>query len=558
MAITIELHLFNKKPNSTAKPTNNIGDPFKLVSGYLLDGTSIINPVITFEQNNTYDIRDYNYAYISTFNRYYFITNITTDNNLWIVSMSVDVLASYKADIIASSQYVLRSASASDEDIVDKMYITKPLDAESRAVVSTYNSGAVFRNIISGGDPAIGSVYYFDNSLQVPVNAVCFGVVSGDGVGADYYVCTESNFITFMNNVFATVPSNMGNLAEGLKKLLADLEQYIVSVVRLPVMPHSSNLGNSISSIKLGPWPPISFTGYTFIPGHHYEEYFLGNNGITLPVHPNASVHSYYKLPPFTTYYLDFFPMGSIPLDAARLYGKDKVSVKWRIDYITGLALFYVGYENTSGTQFYTMYTDIAQVGIPIPLSQLKVDNLTGFGLAVGSALSNMRGSDKSPIVSVQEKVAGIEQYANEPRNSWHTSGSIAKWATNTLGAVNESVKNTFHNVVGNFVDTNVSSFDQIIDYAGNLFGDIVTRGSTGSYINIVAGTPSVRAFFVGQADTDNARFGSPLYAVKTLSTLSGFCVCQNATISIDATRHPLPIEIRNIIKLLNSGFYLE
>ena len=119
MAITIELHQFNKKPNSTAKPTNNIGDPFKLVSGYLLDGTSIINPVITFEQTSTYDIRDYNYAYIGTFNRYYFITNITTDNNLWIVSMSVDVLASYKADILASSQYVLRSASASDEDIVD-------------------------------------------------------------------------------------------------------------------------------------------------------------------------------------------------------------------------------------------------------------------------------------------------------------------------------------------------------------------------------------------------------------------------------------------------------
>ena len=118
MAFIIELYQCNKKPNSTKRPTNNVGDPFHIVSGIILDGTSITNPVVTIEQTSQYDVRDYNYARIPVFNRYYFITNITTDKNLWILTMAVDVLATYRDDIRSSSQYVLRSASQSDDNIV--------------------------------------------------------------------------------------------------------------------------------------------------------------------------------------------------------------------------------------------------------------------------------------------------------------------------------------------------------------------------------------------------------------------------------------------------------
>lgn len=71
------------------------------VHGVLREGSSILDPTIEVE---TYVeasmMADVNYAYISTFGRYYLITDIVVDiNGLWLVSMHVDVLMSYKEEI---------------------------------------------------------------------------------------------------------------------------------------------------------------------------------------------------------------------------------------------------------------------------------------------------------------------------------------------------------------------------------------------------------------------------------------------------------------------------
>lgn len=69
------------------------------LTGTLRDSTSILNPTLTIEGD--IDIASKNYAYIEEFGRYYFIDDIVSiRNNLWSVSMSVDVLMSYKDDIL--------------------------------------------------------------------------------------------------------------------------------------------------------------------------------------------------------------------------------------------------------------------------------------------------------------------------------------------------------------------------------------------------------------------------------------------------------------------------
>lgn len=74
-----------------------------LSTGYQLTGSlrnesSVINPSILIEIENP---SGYNYAYISEFNRYYFITDmISVRTNLWRVNMSVDVLMSFASDIL--------------------------------------------------------------------------------------------------------------------------------------------------------------------------------------------------------------------------------------------------------------------------------------------------------------------------------------------------------------------------------------------------------------------------------------------------------------------------
>lgn len=69
------------------------------ITGTLKESTSIKNPIITIEYPPT--IAGYNYCYIEDFARYYFISDIKSlRNNLWSLSLRVDVLMSFANDIL--------------------------------------------------------------------------------------------------------------------------------------------------------------------------------------------------------------------------------------------------------------------------------------------------------------------------------------------------------------------------------------------------------------------------------------------------------------------------
>lgn len=91
--MNIILYVNNSEKNKIGK---NLTNDFSL-SGTLRDATDIINPIILVELN---EIANYNYCYISNFKRYYFITDITViRTGLYAISLSVDVLESFKSDI---------------------------------------------------------------------------------------------------------------------------------------------------------------------------------------------------------------------------------------------------------------------------------------------------------------------------------------------------------------------------------------------------------------------------------------------------------------------------
>lgn len=75
------------------------------LTGELRQSTSIKTPVIMIESDVS--IIGFNYCYITEFSRYYFITDIkSVRNGLWEVSMRVDVLMSFKDDILASEAII--------------------------------------------------------------------------------------------------------------------------------------------------------------------------------------------------------------------------------------------------------------------------------------------------------------------------------------------------------------------------------------------------------------------------------------------------------------------
>ena len=61
-----------------------------------------------------------NYMYIPLFNRYYFISDISSvANHLWRITSNVDVLMSYKDQILETNAFVARNQNEFNKDIID-------------------------------------------------------------------------------------------------------------------------------------------------------------------------------------------------------------------------------------------------------------------------------------------------------------------------------------------------------------------------------------------------------------------------------------------------------
>lgn len=112
----ITLYVNNSEKNKIGK---NLTNDFSL-SGTLRDATNIINPIILVELN---EIANYNYCYISNFKRYYFITDITViRTGLYAISLSVDVLESFKSDIKNLSVILVNT-----ENVGSSNYLPSPV-----------------------------------------------------------------------------------------------------------------------------------------------------------------------------------------------------------------------------------------------------------------------------------------------------------------------------------------------------------------------------------------------------------------------------------------------
>ena len=105
------------------------------VSGVFRDETSITNISITIQYDT---VIDFNYVYIPSFNRYYYVTDVTLINyNLYEISLSVDVLMSYKDAIRNCKGFIDRNEFTFNPNIVDsKRVIEQGVDIEQAVLLN--------------------------------------------------------------------------------------------------------------------------------------------------------------------------------------------------------------------------------------------------------------------------------------------------------------------------------------------------------------------------------------------------------------------------------------
>ena len=103
--------------------------------GVLRDEASMSEMSITIQSKS---LPTFNYCYIGVFNRYYFVTEITSVTyGLWEISLSIDVLMSYKNALLQCKGFIDRNENTSNPYIIDKKRV---IEQGQTLEVSTVNN----------------------------------------------------------------------------------------------------------------------------------------------------------------------------------------------------------------------------------------------------------------------------------------------------------------------------------------------------------------------------------------------------------------------------------
>ena len=531
MSFNAYLLKYSKKINSTAQPSFN---PFpstaKAVLIDLKDNTNLLSPVITladaiFSDQTFSNPVDFNYAYIPSFKRYYFIQDgWTWESGVWSCRLTVDVLASFKADIGSAYLYVLRSASEWDGSIIDTKYPAKPArTVRYYTVTNPWKTELSYSSLSQG--------FY------------CVGILnaSSSAVGAtSYYAFTGQGMRDFIRVLYAS-PSWLNvtddSISTDLQKLLLNPTQYITSAFWIP-LPYPIANPTSISSLPYGWWSVSGVTAYPCRPEILSFEATLMSVPISTNPYKYYDTQYYMDMQPWTSLSIECFPFGVLPVDTSlfHAYEAERVQANVVMDMVTGKGQLRIEMTKTvSGAQQKALLTSLsAQVGIPIPFAQLSVD---WGGLSSTSTYVKTAGMLASNS-SFGDKVKNFWSKITRPIEAQGTLADITKQAVQQadLGSTIKEIAAD----IGNALTMGLGSPE--------------VTGSAGGFAGLYK--PPVAIWqHSEQVAQDLQHFGRPLCAKRTINTLSGFILVQDGD---DFTSNCTKAEREQIVAFLEGGFYYE
>lgn len=113
-----------------SSPVEKIGKDLDAGTEFTCDlkaDTSVLKPTLILQSASS--LAGFNYMYIPDFNRYYFIDDIVSKNNvIWEVSGHVDVLETYKTDILSQSAVIRRQQNKYNLYLNDPDFMTYNYD----------------------------------------------------------------------------------------------------------------------------------------------------------------------------------------------------------------------------------------------------------------------------------------------------------------------------------------------------------------------------------------------------------------------------------------------
>lgn len=469
MSITIKLGTFSKRINSTKQPTLSGFTDFDCV---LKDTTSVDNPTFLI---SAADLEGYNYASWGT--RYYFVSALRSiRNNLWEVDCSLDVLATYKSNILATTAYVIYDTVSNTELPDNRLPIktTKSISV-STAACPFVPDGGCFILSLTGSNGSTGVYKATQGQLAALIDDVSdiWDNLFNYPDAPDKPDVPEYDEFDFTKNI-----------ALALQYWADDFMWYVEYIKRaICQFFGSGDLAQNIRECRYIPFN-VGVTGgsTTIYLGTFETQQSLGKLN-TETVHRTASVsipwqaNDFRRRSPYTEVYLYLPYIGMIKLSSENLVGQSSISVAYTLALRDGSLICTV----SSGGEILGQYSGNVGASVPIGVSNINLPK------------------------AAQSVVAGAQSAVNK-----------------NLGGVGMAVLNFADAVTPNF--SSIGGLDGIAGIGANQ--------------NITCYT--VFHDTVVAPNSELLTIGSPTMAPKALATLTGFCQCMDAHVEAPAMDNEL------------------
>lgn len=453
---------FSKRKNSTKRPTGTGTS----ISATFKEDVSLSQPIFIV----TGDHFDYNYIVYG--GRYYFVDDVVSlRNNLCEIHCNIDVLATYKSEIQASSQFVLYYSHANTE-IVDARLSTK-------TSISLDSSTQTFNNLGSGESymlTAIGkdrtSIFacdksdideLFDDTILQTVQDGWDDMV--DDVDDAVDAITVGSVEDMLRALFKCWLEFIKTQSEVTGSVLFcdDAQKFVKNCFVLPIS--KANIGGSLHTVRLGKWAANAD----------------GNTGFSRICHDSATLSipwqatDWRRNEPYHEIYLYIPYIGMINIPASEVIGVTNITVNVAIDTYSGVTSFVVNASNGAVLGQYS--TNIAAP------------------YAVGSSNINLTASGAQIVASAASIATGV------------ATGNVGAISMGALGIVNS-----------------IKPFDASISSNGGAAG--MGLGNTVKCFTIFHDTTV-------SPSSVSAIKGTPYNGVMSLSGVSGYVQTSGASVDI-------------------------
>lgn len=497
MSISVIFSNDSKRENSTKQLSMNISHNCNFKNG-----CSMLNPTLLLE---LYDDAFPDYTAFKIGNRYFNVTNIqSVRNNLFEITGKVDVLATYKQQILASTQYVSYSSISGGEWLADTRIPVLKNAQTSR--INSVDASFLRQSLISG--------HYLLSVLGK--------------TGVDLFAVTRDTINAMIEGLQDWRDDQIVGLGRILDEVTSgDLTEMTKAAAETSIV--TGFIGNSyevaVQCIRSCHWVPFDLPLMSNTPLYLGDYPVKDSNGNTLYGQKVASMvrgdsqsisipwhYSDYRRAICENVYLYLPFVGMVALNVDEIINDTAITIKWSIVPADGQ----IAYEVLAGGKVIGTYGGNCKIEIPIGINQKASLGEIATTLFKGLEKTVTAGVRSATSVAPSRKAEGLTESI--------FSGIDTAYST---------------------IDTAMSSTPTTIGGMGGGAGFLLDR----SYKCFTVSHPTVI-----EPSAMRQTMGIPTMKPLQLSTCIGFCQCTNAHVEISGTSS----ERDAIDYYLNSGFYIE